>query len=221
MQTQLADYSKPFLFPNSVIKELTFDELYENFFNMIQNESWKLFKKIKNKISRDEIVQQFTIELWNAYEKYDISKGNCVSTYIYYRFMKAKSDIMGEIFYTSKKIFEKDNVVYFETGRSFNGGEDIDFYNNTFNSDNGYIQNNTLYQPDKALESNELFDTINSIFKDEEEKDIFLVIMDRKDFSVNDYSKKYGISRVAANNRVLKTKSKIAKFLKDNYNEEV
>lgn len=55
---------------------------------MIQNETWKITRVYSNSIDRDEVEQQFTIELWYAFENYDIATGNCISTYIFHRFKK-------------------------------------------------------------------------------------------------------------------------------------
>ena len=69
----------------TVQKDFTFEELYTQFFKMIQKETWSMVKVYGNIMKREEIEQQFTIELWNSYEKYDISHGTCISTYIYNR----------------------------------------------------------------------------------------------------------------------------------------
>lgn len=61
--------------------ELTFDEVYQKF----QGLTWKLFKswrpKIPAKIENDDIIQEIRIALWDAYSKYDASKGAAFTTY--------------------------------------------------------------------------------------------------------------------------------------------
>lgn len=194
----------------TVQKDFTFEELYTQFFKMIQKETWSMVKVYGNIIKREEIEQQFTIELWNSYEKYDISHGTCISTYIYNRFQKAKRDLLYPLIGSSKSKWEKKNT----TSLSVKHNEDDrdDQSNKMFTNDKTY---NQIANAENLLVSQDLIEAIISVYNKEEDLDLILILIDKKTYSVANYAEKWGISRVAANNRLRKIKKELVDVLED------
>lgn len=189
---------------------MSYNDLYDHFFNMIQNETWKITRVYSNSIDRDEVEQQFTIELWYAFENYDISTGNCISTYIFHRFKKAKRDLLYPVLQSKRNKWKNSNVSSLNVKLSED--DKYDSSNKKFENDETYqqMENNGA----EALLNNEaLVDLILSHFKTDSELDLIRILIDKKNFSVVKYAEKYSISRVAANNRVKKMKEKMAEIL--------
>lgn len=204
--------TKAIILKNSIISELTFEEVHEQFFNSIQNEAWKMKSKYGNSVNIDELIQQFTIELWNAYNKYDVSLGYHFSTYAYHRFNKARRDILQERF-LSRKAEWNESVVSIDKQLG-NEENSKAFSNQEFMEDEQYMQYKH-YQPDVWVEEQELFNRIKDVLNSDEERELIVVLLDRKSYSVNDYAEKYNISRQAANKRLLSVKKKIKSFLEN------
>lgn len=205
--------AKSFLYVNGETKLKTFDELYEDFFKMIQNEKWKLLKKYGGKLDAAEVEQQFIIELWNAYAQYDIERGVCVSTYIFNKFKKARRDLLFTNILSKKSQFEKDNITYMQATKHNNEQDDENhFSNREFTEDSTYMQYKEI-QPDLLLERNELFESLLNLCEHDYQKDLLLVIVDRKNYTVADYAEKWNISRMAANKRAIVLTKKLKEFL--------
>lgn len=207
---------KKFLFMENgskVAKDMEFEELYEYFFNSIQKESWSLVKRYSF-LTKEEVDQQFTIELWTAYEKYDLSKGQCVSTYIYWRFNRARSALLHPNIGSKKAKFKNEKVNSLDSKVA--GEDSADFSNQKFESDSNY-EKMCQSQPDNSAIENELFNLIDGFLPTTEEKDLVRVLMDKKEYSVADYAKNWNISRVAANKRLNKLKGKLGLFLQEQW----
>lgn len=205
--------AKSFLYVNGETKLKTFDELYEDFFKMIQNEKWKLLKKYSGKLDAAEVEQQFIIELWNAYVQYDIERGVCVSTYIFNKFKKARRDLLFANILSKKSQFEKDNITYMQATKHNNEQDDENhFSNREFSEDSTYMQYKEI-QPDLLFERNELFESLLNLCEYDYQKDLLLVIVDRKNYTVADYAEKWNISRMAANKRAIVLTKKLKEFL--------
>lgn len=205
--------AKSFLYVDGETKLKTFDELYEDFFKMIQNEKWKLLRKYSGKLDAAEVEQQFIIELWNAYTQYDIERGVCVSTYIFNKFKKARRDLLFANIISKKSQFEKDNITYMQATKHNNEQDDENhFSNREFTEDSTYMQYKEI-QPDLLLERNELFESLLNLCEHDYQKDLLLVIVDRKNYTVADYAEKWNISRMAANKRAIVLTKKLKEFL--------
>ena len=204
---------KDFLYVDGEAKTKTFEELHEDFFNMIQSEKWKLLKKYGSKLDALEVEQQFTIELWNAYNQYEIEKGVCISTYIYNKFRKARRDLLFANMLSKKSQFEKENITYMQNTKENSESEDTNhFSNKEFEHDETYMQYKRL-QPDLLLEENELFKSLLDLCEHDYQKDLMFVIIDRKNYTVADYAEKWNISRMAANKRTIALIKKLKEFL--------
>ena len=94
------------------------------------------------------------------------------------------------------------------------------FFNRTFEEDPAYSQY-LQYQPDIFIEENDLFDRIGEVLQTEEKKDLVVVLLDKKSFSVADYAEKWNISRNGANKRLLAIKELLKTFLEEDIEGEV
>ena len=199
---------KVFIFPTGK-QEMTFDELYEQFFKMVQSETWKMIKKYPV-LKQSEVSQQFTIELWHAYEKYDAELGYCISTYVYHRFNKARRDVLQQRFLSVKAI--KENRVFSLDGIAGDQDSEIDFYNNDFSQDEN-ADAQRLCQPDFVLEEKDFFHCLKMKLKSDAERDMVEVFLDKKNYSISDYAEKWNITRQAANKRYNVLEAKLKKIL--------
>lgn len=206
--------TKTFLFSNGNAENLTFEEIYERFFNMIQNETWKMKRSYGNAIDLDEASQQFTIELWNAFELYDYKLGFCFSTYLFNRFRKARRDLLQNKFLSKKSQFEKEKIASLDNQLTSDENSS-NFFNREFEEDASF-GDYKQYQPDIYLEEKDLFDRLGDMLVTDEKKDLVLVLIDKKNFSVNDYAEKWNISRQAANKRLNVMKQTLKVILEDN-----
>lgn len=206
--------TKTFLFSDGNAENLTFEEIYERFFNMIQNETWKMKRSYGKAIDLDEASQQFTIELWNAFELYDYELGFCFSTYLFNRFRKARRDLLQNKFLSKKSQFEKEKIASLDNQLTSDENSS-NFFNREFEEDASF-GDYKQYQPDIHLEEKDLFERLGNMLVTDEKKDLVLVLIDKKNFSVNDYAEKWNISRQAANKRLNVMKQTLRIALEDN-----
>lgn len=199
---------KPFLI-NGETKHMEFAELHEQFFNMIQDESWKLMRIYAGQLQKDEVEQQFTIELWYAFENYDYETGNSVSTYIYNRFLKAKRDLLYPIMDSKKEKWNKKNASL--DAKQTEDDRD-DSSNKQFSCDDTFTQMEEQ-SAQALLEGEGMMSIIFSHFKKSEDLDLIRILLNKKEFSVADYAKKYDVSRMGANKRLQKMKDKLSLIL--------
>lgn len=190
-------------------KQLDFAELHEQFFNMIQNESWKLMRIYGGQLSKDEVEQQFTIELWYAFENYDYTTGNAVSTYVYNRFLKAKRDLLYPIMDSKKEKWNKQNS---SLDKKQTEDDRDDSSNKAFSNDATFEQMEEQ-NAQALLEGEGMMTLIFSHFQKSEDLDLIRVLINKKDFSVADYAAKYDVSRMGANKRLQKMKDKLSEIL--------
>lgn len=196
----------------NVKKYYTFDEILELFQGSIKKESWSMVKHYSF-LNIDETEQQFLIEAWNAFETYDITKGQCFSTHLYWRFKLASKVLLDANICSRKAKNKKEKETSLNTKI---GSEDStsDFSNQTFEFDSSFNQMDNL-SADKLLMGEDMISTL-VVHLTEEEKDMLLVLID-DEYSVAMYAQKWGISRMGANKRRTKLKEKLAKLLKENY----
>lgn len=182
-----------------------FDELYVQFYNAIQKETFKMKSKYGGLFSRNEIEQQFTIELWNAFNTYDYEMGTSISTHVHYRFALARRELVRNQFLTNKAKFRNeaqslDKEVFSQKGDS------IDLYDTASFSEK-------VQTPEEKLLDDDFLELVSSVCKNEEDADLIRIMLDSKDFSVQNYADKYDMSRMGVYVRLKSIKKKIKKLL--------
>lgn len=196
----------------NVKKYCTFEEILELFQGSIKKESWSMVKRYSF-LNIDEVEQQFLIEAWNAFETYDITKGQCFSTHLYWRFKLASKMLLDANIGSRKAKNKKEKETSLNAKIGYEDSS-TDFSNQTFEFDSSFNQMDNL-SADKLLIGEDMISTL-IVHLTEEEKDMLLVLID-DEYSVAMYAEKWGISRMGANKRRTKLKEKLAKLLKENY----
>lgn len=182
-----------------------FDELYVQFYNAIQKETFKMKSKYGGLFSKNELEQQFTIELWNAFDTYNYEMGTSISTHIYYRFALARRELIRNQFLTNKAKFRNesqslDKEIFSQKGDS------IDLY------DTGSFSEK-VQTPEEKLLDDDFLELVSSVCENEADADLIRIMLDSKDFSVQNYADKYDMSRMGVYVRLKSIKKKIKKVL--------
>jgi len=193
---------KTILFSDGTFKEMTFEEVREQFMPLVI----KVMKQannrfIYNQIEEEDFRQILEIELWRGYEQYDPTTKNCFTTYLYPKLKKGVR-----------------NATYHRYALK-NQGTTISM--NSEIGDDDLKLEDLLATDDTSMDNISFNELINIIHEnvDEDEEDALRVLLDRKEFSVQDYANKYGITRQAANQRVVKLRKKLQKVISEQYLE--
>lgn len=189
---------KKFKIKQNEILELTFEELYDRFYDLIDRESKRIYKKYNRSFSLNEIKQRFTIELWKNFKRYDYNKDGLINSYVHPRLIAAERAMVNKNKET-KKAKIKNSFLQIEN-----------FENE---QTNGY----EIENPEQQLMKKELIKKIVKKYKTEEEKDLILILLDKKNFSVQDYAKKYNITKPWVYNRLNKIKDELKEEFKNEY----
>lgn len=188
---------KNIILSGGVVKSMNFEEVLEQFRGMIHRTANETLNKIiYNKPEREDLVQELSLECWEAFERYD--EKHAFSTYLYYRLQ------LGVNRYTNGNYAQKrqnngvtslDAEISEEGESSLSailGEEDRDILSLEFEEFIGYLE--------KILSVDELM--------------ILSSLMNKKEFSVADLAIEWGVSRVTANNRVRKFKTRLAGIMR-------
>lgn len=193
--------TKQILFSSGEVKNMTFEEVREEFLPLAKAEMYKANSKfIYNKVEEDDFMQEMEIEIWRAYNQYDFDKGNCFSTYLYFKLMKG---VRNATYYKYAQKNQNNGIhsIHSEFGDSDTTLEDF------LATEDTNLGN---------IEYEELVEIINNSLL-EGEDELLLIILDVKNNPVQAYADKYGITRQAANQRVLKLKRKLREEISKNY----
>lgn len=195
---------KQIIFSNGETKELNYEQVRERFLPMVIKEMKKANSKfIYNAVEEEDFMQIMEIELWRAFEQYDPSTGYCFSTYLYPKLQKGIRNA------TYHKYSQKNQGTVLSM--SAPRGEDDLKLEDLFSVDDTSVD---------GLVYKELTQIILKNTTDEE-KEMLYSLMNKKEFSVQDYADKYNITRQAANQRIVKLKKKLQKVISSEYLEIV
>lgn len=191
-------------FSNGEIKEMTFEEVRESFKPM----AFKAMKAANNKfifnaVEEEDFMQELEIEIWRAYDQYDFESGNCFSTYLHYKLQKGVRNA------TYYKYAQKNQHGYVYSLNAPMGDNELSLED--------------LFAEDDTSIDNLVYSELTTLIRDnldEKEEEIFKMLVDKKHYPVQVYADKYGITRQAANQRVIKLKKKLQNIVSDQYFEE-
>lgn len=191
---------KTILFANEPAKSLSFEEVRKRFIPMliktmkIANE-----KFIYNQIEEEDFQQILEVELWRAYEQYSSETGNCFSTYLFNKLRKGVRNA------TYHKYSLKNQGVIISIHAPVNK--------------NNQMLEDILVDNDPSLNSLETIDLIDLIKRNtsRHENELLSILLDKQSHTVKDYAMKYGITRQAANQRVIKYRKKLQVIVAKNY----
>ena len=192
---------KKIIFSDEATKEMNFEEVRKRFKpTLIQTMRRANNKSVYNALEEEDFMQELEIELWRAFEQYDPSTGYCFSTYLHYRLLKGVRDAT----YYRYSLKNKHNGLI-----SMNqpvGADDLKL-EDLFPSEDTSM-NNILYQ--------ELVKLIKDNILEDEEETLFCM-MNKKDYSVQDYADKNKITRQAANQRIVRLRKKLSVIVEKQY----
>lgn len=195
--------TKMILFSNGEKEEMTFEEVRKRFYPNLKKEVRKTNSKyMYDAPETEDYYQELEIELWRAYNGYDPSTGYCFSTYLHYKLLKG----------TKRATFHRYSQKNQHNGlTSMNApvGEDDLKLEDTF-SDDLDASENIMY--------NQLLKIIGSAMTDGDDE-LLLMLVDKKNYPVQVYADKYGVTRQAANQRLMKFKKKLQKIVSKEYLE--
>lgn len=169
------------------VEKLNFENFKYKYQDILDSQIDIVSNKYKKYLSSDEIEQHLLIDLWKAYETYDIERGN-IEDYIKYRFGISRRDIKNKVSKIKKrnKNFTSliDNIIIDET-------------------------------PEDNVITKNLIKCVYNCCDDDDELELINILIYKKEYTVIDYAEKYGLSRMTVYNRLNKLKNKIIKKLKE------
>ena len=192
---------KTILFSDGTKKEMTFEEVRLRFMPMILQAIRRTNSKfVYNEVEEEDFRQELEIELWRAYEQYELTSGNCFSTYLHYKLQKGIRNVT----YTRYSLKNRHNGLISMNAPT---GEDDLKLEDMFASDEDTLGDIVYQELVKLVMSNVT----------EEEQDTLKCMLNKKEFSVQNYADKYGITRQAANQRIVKLRKKLSAIVKKEY----
>lgn len=167
------------------VERLNFENFKDKYQDILNDQIDIVSNKYKKYLSDDEIKQHLLIDLWRTYESYDVERGS-IEDYIAYRFGISRRDIKNKVLKIKKR-------------------------NKNFTSlvDNVVIDET----PENNIITKNLIKYIYN-YCDDDELELVDILIDKKEYTVIDYAKKYNLSRMTVYNRLSKLKDKIIKNLK-------
>lgn len=184
---------------NGVIKQMSFEEVLEQFDGMIKRFANEALEKIiYNKPEREELMQELRIQVWEAYKRYDGK--HAFSTYLHFRLQHGIHRVTMKL-YAQKRTNEKGVI---SLNKVIGGGDDSEQeLENLFGEEDLEITSLTFREFMVELEKK----------MDLSEKKMLKVLLNRNDYSVQDLANELGISRQGANKKVNKFKKKMANLM--------
>lgn len=196
---------KEIIFSDGTTREMNFEEVREQFTPMVIRAMRKANNKfVYNQVEEDDFRQELEIELWRGFEAYDPSTGYCFTTYLHYKLMKG---VRNATFYKYSKKNQHNGLL---SMNATHGDDDLKL-EDMFSIDDSSMD---------GLNTYELLDIIHKNTK-QEEQEMLKILFDRENNTIQDYATKYGISRQAANQRLVRFRNKLRKVVKKQYLEIV
>lgn len=168
------------------VERLNFENFKDKYQDILNDQIDIVSNKHRKYLSDDEIKQHLLIDLWRTYESYDVERGS-IEDYIAYRFGISRRDIKNKVSKIKKR-------------------------NKNFTSliDNVVIDET----PEDNIITKNLVKYIYNYCDEDDELELVNILIDKKEYTVIDYAKKYDLSRMTVYNRLNKLKDKIIKNLK-------
>lgn len=167
------------------VERLNFENFKDKYQDILNDQIDIVSNKYKKYLSDDEIKQHLLIDLWRTYESYDVERGS-IEDYITYRFGISRRDIKNKVSKIKKR------------NKNFTSLIDDVIIDET---------------PEDNIITKNLIKYIYN-YCDNDELELVDILIDKKEYTVIDYAKKYDLSRMTVYNRLNKLKDKIIKNLK-------
>lgn len=167
------------------VERLNFENFKDKYQDILNDQIDIVSNKYKKYLSDDEIKQHLLIDLWRTYESYDVERGS-IEDYIAYRFGISRRDIKNKVSKIKKRRKNFTSLI-----------DDV-------------VIDET---PEDNIITKNLIKYIYN-YCDNDELELVDILIDKKEYTVIDYAKKYDLSRMTVYNRLSKLKEKIIKNLK-------
>lgn len=167
------------------VERLNFENFKDKYQDILNDQIDIVSNKYKKYLSDDEIKQHLLIDLWRMYESYDVERGS-IEDYIAYRFGISRRDIKNKVSKIKKRRKNFTSLI-----------DDV-------------VIDET---PEDNIITKNLIKYIYN-YCDNDELELVDILIDKKEYTVIDYAKKYDLSRMTVYNRLSKLKEKIIKNLK-------
>lgn len=191
--------TKKIILTGGVVKEMSFNEVLHQFKDMVnQAANQTLNKIVYNKPEREDLIQELNLQVWEAYERYD--EKHAFSTYLHYRLqLGVNKYTMGN--YAKKR--QNKGITSLDEPVKGKGDANLNITEVIGDLDEDMV----------SLEFREFMDYLETILSGDELM-ILTCMINKKEFSVADLAIEWGISRVAANNRVRKFRERLAGIMR-------
>lgn len=187
----------------TVTKEMTFEDCLKRFKPMVIRETKKHTEHVVfNGVEYEDLMQDLTISLWEAFNEYDLEAGTQFSTFLFNKLRDGKR--------------RATHHLYAKKRTAPNGSFSIeDTMMNEF-EDGGVIDSNVNLE--EEFESNEFVNLLTSHLS-EMEIDVLKIMVDEAEGRRADkkaFATKWGMSRPTAYSRIRKATEKIQELVLDN-----
>lgn len=195
-----------------VLKELTYEDVHIMFTPLVEKNVREMNTNMFfNRYNEEDARQESYLQLWHAYEKYDLSKGNCFTTYLFYRMARARDK-----FFQPSKAQKREGE-----GKEISLNKEVTVSGSdaapTDELQNLLVDNNDNCE--ETLDAKVLLEIIENAVKKDRDKSILPFILGSSDESVAEYAEAEGISKQAAHNRIRVLKAHLREVLKGSYLE--
>ncbi|MED4262039.1 sigma-70 family RNA polymerase sigma factor [Priestia aryabhattai] len=193
---------KEILLSNGEVKSMTFEEARKQFEPMVIKHMTDANNKfVYNAVEKEDFRQILDIEVWRAYEAYDIEQGNCFTTYLHFKLQKGVRNA------TYHRYAQKNQGTTISASAPIGDDE---------------LKLEDMFSTEDTSTDSIFFNELASIIKEnvsEEEHEILQCLLNKKDFPVVDYAAKHNMTRQAANQRVKKLQKKLRQIVAQEYLE--
>lgn len=196
---------KAIILSNGVVKEMTFEQVLDQFKPMMNKWAYSALNKIvysSSKPDKEELLQEMRIQAWTAFQRYD--EIHAFSTILVPRLQHA-------IHVSTNKMYAQKRT---RKGHQFE--LTMDEVMSGDNGEGGGSLAGLLGEEDEGLVSLEFREFIEGLEKrlDDVEKKMVRVLIEKEDgYSVQDFANEEGISRQGANKKLNKFKEKMEMIL--------
>jgi RNA polymerase sigma factor (sigma-70 family) len=190
---------KNIVLSGGIVQAMTFEEVLKQFKDMINRTANETLNKIVyNKPEREDLIQELNLQCWEAFERYD--EKHAFSTYLHYRLqLGVNKYTMGN--YAKKR--QNNGVSSLNEPIKGKDGAEVEVSDRI----------GALDQDMMSLEFRDFMEYLEKILSDDELVTMHS-LMNKKDLSVADLAIEWGVSRVTANNRVRKLKTRLAGIMR-------
>lgn len=166
---------------------MTFEECQKYFKKMVYGEIAKFKGKVFNALEEEDLKQELDIELWRAYQKYDLELKTCFSTFLHFRLEKGTALVIKKVFAKKR---DSNGILHSMEAENEEG---LSMYDLQYDNSTSSIESD--------LCAKKMYDCMISYCKNEKEKELLDIIL-FKQSKLKYYAKRHDITPQAASRQV-------------------